>query len=486
VHSFEARLIMPSLSSLPDEVLKLVLQHVPVRERLTSCCLVNRRLHAAASAITTLYPSWGVFLGAEERAKGLMKWLPLYGQHLTRLQLHKFPLIIKQLPCPNLLELDLNHCDVQLSPARGKTGVIQCCPKLTQLELGVLNITDSPEGTVLDSLSSLVHLQDLAVYPAVDPYAIGGPYAIRDLSKATLPSLEHLTSLYVNYLSVENLYQLSALTGLQKLYLAVDIPVGPLSCPGLVFPASLTAIYLRSTVEGGLLSLLPAGLQFLHILECGVEGPAEGPGSFLSSISRVQHLMRLQLHMDGFAWPPAAPAYSALTPSSTLVELELCDPGLPAGIWQHMFPPTRQLPHLTSLIVGSMWFAQDPLSAWGAADISSLVSCCPNLREGLHMLVQPGLHVSELHKLTALARLDLMYSSDPISGLEESLRGLAAITQLTVLEVWLNSPDLTGASFMPLTSLTALTKLRCTGLHGFHGAPSYPLNELVSTQVSQQ
>jgi hypothetical protein len=102
------------------------------------------------------------------------------------------------------------------------------------------------------------------------------------------------------------------------------------------------------------------------------------------------------------------------------------------------------------------------------------------------MLVQPGLHVSELHKLTALTPLDLVYSSDLISGLEESVRGLAAITQLKMLEVWLDSPGLTGASFMPLTSLRALTKLSCTGLHGFHGAPSYPLKELVSRQVSQQ
>jgi hypothetical protein len=41
-----------SLSSLPDEVLKLVMQHVPLRDRLTICCLANRRLHAAAVAAT--------------------------------------------------------------------------------------------------------------------------------------------------------------------------------------------------------------------------------------------------------------------------------------------------------------------------------------------------------------------------------------------------------------------------------------------------
>lgn len=36
------------LSSLPDELLKLVLQHFPVKQRLSSCCLVNKRLHMHA------------------------------------------------------------------------------------------------------------------------------------------------------------------------------------------------------------------------------------------------------------------------------------------------------------------------------------------------------------------------------------------------------------------------------------------------------
>jgi hypothetical protein len=38
--------VMSSLAHLPDEVLKLVLKHVPLKHRLSSCCLVSRRLHA--------------------------------------------------------------------------------------------------------------------------------------------------------------------------------------------------------------------------------------------------------------------------------------------------------------------------------------------------------------------------------------------------------------------------------------------------------
>jgi hypothetical protein len=43
---------MSELASLPDEVLKLVMQHVTTKERLTSCCFVSKRLHDAAAAAT--------------------------------------------------------------------------------------------------------------------------------------------------------------------------------------------------------------------------------------------------------------------------------------------------------------------------------------------------------------------------------------------------------------------------------------------------
>ena len=41
-----------SLSTLPDELIKLLMQHVTLKDRLTTCCLVNRSLHATAVAAT--------------------------------------------------------------------------------------------------------------------------------------------------------------------------------------------------------------------------------------------------------------------------------------------------------------------------------------------------------------------------------------------------------------------------------------------------
>jgi hypothetical protein len=67
-----------------------------------------------------------------------------------------------QLPCPNLRELQLFLCSVQLGPtADGEPGVVDDCTKLTRLELNCHMM----DGPVIDGLSRLVHLQHLHVHP---------------------------------------------------------------------------------------------------------------------------------------------------------------------------------------------------------------------------------------------------------------------------------------------------------------------------------
>jgi hypothetical protein len=80
--------------------------------------------------------------------------------------------------------------------------------------------------------------------------------------------------------------------------------------------------------------------------------------------------------------------------------------------------------------------------------------------------MQPGLHVSELHKLTALTSLQIKYRTCDLPSFQASIEGgLAAVTQLrdlaievvTIQEGWV-------AGLLPLTCLTALTKLCCNGV----------------------
>ena len=473
---------MSGLSFLPDEVLKLVMQHIPLKERLTSCCLVNSKLHAAAVAATQelqlCYGTWtsaGYLNVAEQHYDQVFEWLLLHGHHLTCLHLTGFwrdwqPL--QQLPCPNLLELEIDNCgELRLISTSGQLGVSQCCTKLTRLVLVGGGILDLPAGAVLDCLSDLVYLQHLQLSTSCDLYEddyIGG------LSSATLPRLTLLTFLDVTCLSVANLLQLGSLPNLQDLHLATDsaVAVGPGSVPGLSLPVSLTKLELpsnweglpQSRVEARILPLLPTGLQHL-VIECPVEGPTQGPGSFLSGMARLQHLTELSLKThDGISWPPLGPAYSALTASSKLCSLMILESMLPRGVWEHVFPATHKLPHLTSLHVNRCSGFGTPIlpSAWGAADLSSLVGSCPKLLAIYHMSLQHGTHVSELHKLTALYHLNIYYGLGSIPEFAGSLKGVATLTRLRHVALSLDSQELTVACVLPLTNLTALTSFECS------------------------
>lgn len=144
-----------------------------------------------------------------------------------------------------------------------------------------------------------------------------------------------------------------------------------------------------------------------------------------------------------------------------------------------MFPPTRKLPHLTCLDFGD-YDVDFATSTWGAADLSCLVSCCPGLRRVSSLPVQPGLHVHELRKLSALTYLDVHFSSDNPGSFDESVRGLAALTQLQDLSL-LEGEECGFASLLPLTSLKALTQIVIeTG----HNAASGIFLNYYTTQVS--
>jgi hypothetical protein len=455
---------MSTLSSLPDEVLKLVMQHVPLKERLSSSCLVSRRMHAAATTATQeLQLAWGW----PNLDKSLEGWLFQYGQHVTCMYLRSPSWPLLQLPCPNLQKLVLWQCMVQLGEAAdGKAGVLKACTKLTCLVFGGC-FADAVEGSIVDSLSSLVHLQHLDVRTY---RTLGG------LSVATLPRLQHLTHLDVQ-LSAENHLQLGGLTTLQQLHLHIgDEAVRYSNLPGFVLPASLRKLVLQwpnvdpeatdiilAKLEAGMLSVIPTTLQELQV-ECLIEGPAEGPDSWLCNMAHLQHLTKLLLLPNGsLEWPPVGPAYSALTASSHLVHLEMYDAGLPDGAWSYMFPAAHKLPHLTSLRMqrGAAWLESGVPPRWTAAETSSLVSCCPSLCEVTRLRLQLGPHVSELHKLTALTRLHVMYEGlDGPGSFEESMRGLAAVTQLLELDLLHVSETLSVAALLPLTSLTALNKLK--------------------------
>lgn len=395
------------------------------------------------------------------KAAAALEWLAHHGQHITCLSLHTLQ-PLRSLPCPNLQDLYLDVDSVQLGPvaaAGGAPGVLQSCTALTSLAVQCM-VAEDPEGVMLDCFSGLTGLQDLYVWPK--------KILIDGLSAATLPRLRNLRSLSFDGLSLANLGQLAALSNLQHLALscAIDVALGPSSVPALAFPAALTTLQLWSPVEAGLFSLIPTGLMSLQIVY-PVVGPAD---LFLSGISRLQQLT--ELHLNPFSpldWPPAGPAYSALTASSSLVSLllegrSMLGACLPDGVWPFVFPTAHNLPHLTQLSFKDpdADVPTDPAfrgPSWGQADVASLVRCCPNLRLIRAMHFMHGQHVAELHKLSALRGLSVVYGPGTVEEGEGSLRHLAEVSQLRSLAVTLDSAGVSAAALLPLTRLTALTEL---------------------------
>jgi hypothetical protein len=60
----------------------------------------------------------------------------------------------------------------------------------------------------------------------------------------------------------------------------------------------------------------------------------------------------------------------------TQLEVSKCQ--LPEGVWQHVFPAGRQLPHLQSLAISDVSLPSGDQAS--APEGSRLVTCCPGLR----------------------------------------------------------------------------------------------------------
>jgi hypothetical protein len=284
----------------------------------------------------------------------------------------------------DLRELKLiGRYDGQCGTAGGFPDLIQGCTKLTRVELD--GYFEDPEDALICSICSLVDLQHLVVQ-------VDHPYTNWQMPAAAMPCFKHLTYLHFELLSIGSLVHLGTLTNLQELHFISDddLADSPSSVPGLLFPTSLlTKLVLLSPVEAGLLSLVPIGLQDLTV-DCDVEGPAEGPGSFLAYLARMQHLTRLSLEADNVVeWPAAAPAYSALTARSSLVELEFLDAYFAHGVWPHVFPASQKLPHLTSLVV------------WGSVNQDGLITpppwVCSRPQQHCELLPQLESGYDEVH-----------------------------------------------------------------------------------------
>lgn len=101
-----------SCKDLPHELWVQVLQHVPVQQRLSSCALFCQKLSRAATAATQSLQH--ELAGTPQHLAAFLGWTSSHGSLLTTLFLWSMPndSSIRQLPCPNLVELQLANCSV--------------------------------------------------------------------------------------------------------------------------------------------------------------------------------------------------------------------------------------------------------------------------------------------------------------------------------------------------------------------------------------
>jgi hypothetical protein len=177
----------------------------------------------------------------------------------------------------------------------------------------------------------------------------------------------------------------------------------------------------------------------------------------------MQQLSRLSLYgsiQHGEEGSLPATAFAAITASSQLQEIDISGNVLPAGVWQHLFPAGRRLPHLTCLEMSDV---QVPSAgAASAPEGSRLVSCCPglrslDLRDLYHSvpLLGPLQRLSGLHTLRINVDIVINIVVEPTAA-QGFIEGVCQLTGLRELDV---SVFNMAGKLLQLTQLRQLTAL---------------------------
>lgn len=187
---------MPCVQELLQELWTLILQHVEVNYRLCACALVCQTLGRAAAAATR---SLDVNLrGSPQLHDAFLGWARRYGSSLTRLELAsgRSHTSIWELACPNLLELRLVECSVQLGVSNQGVGLLHSCPALTRLELSKISLLDGLDlTTVSQPPAAVAQLQSLRLACVYEPAAKMGHRVWQAAQHRILPHLPCLTYL---------------------------------------------------------------------------------------------------------------------------------------------------------------------------------------------------------------------------------------------------------------------------------------------------
>jgi hypothetical protein len=478
------------LLALPDPCLLAVLHCCAAdsHHSLFSAARAHPRLHHAAvlalSSIQAVVPG-------QQQLDSVMLYLGKDGKNVDAIHISSLDwrATLDNLP-PSLLVSSLQLEGMSLQP--GVLGAAAGVAALKQLQLNNCNVVGNNTAGLAEAFSQLLlgleHLTIAGVYVDATGPLCFPTCALQQQQQQQQHQLTYLELAGIRLQGPDEdspaLQPLQALTALVDLRLHALLVLDPwITVDMLSGMSGLTCIDLAGGTdveayedEAGDMVLEPgvlAGktqLQHLRLACCKVLGGTAGVAQLLSHIQPLQQLTHLDLagslgQVPGEGTPPAS-THAALTASSKLHHLGISECSLPAGVWQHMFPAGRQLPHLTSL---DACCALPPASA---PDGSRLVSCCPGLQDlNIRGLQSSKEQVAPLQGLSGLTGLSVCARTD--------IGVVPAVCQLTgLLELEVDVLHSVDPQLLQLTQLKQLTVLNVAGSDGYMSALGLPCCEV--------
>jgi hypothetical protein len=434
--------VSSSLADMPAEVLVRVMSHVPLLQRLGACALACRDLQAAAVAATSVFSLHSI--ASQQQMDAAAAWLERHSRPALK-QLCLIPkdvwvngLPILRLPWRCLTQLETLQLHGVLAPDNGAAW--QAAPAAGSSSIGLGMLTGLQRLELKTLLAPANGWQRCSAYST----ALGS--ALGQLVQLTALTLSFADRTPIDCAAV--LAQCSNLTRLQHADMGgLGMHFEPMSLQDL--PASLTQLTLRDAVLEGnrhdvrsssnsgqlsaLLKLELSDLMFrpsnafvqmlsifpqLQVLVCNMHRRLYVTSAdVLAGVRQLQHLRALSL-IGAIGWHPAAAAdYAALTASSYLTSLTLCNCDLVAAAAQYMFRPGLVLPQLQQVSIiepevsgRDLWSegfdgAEIACLQLGAGNAANLARCCPVLRTLELVFIQEGLEASELQPLLQLSAL---------------------------------------------------------------------------------
>jgi hypothetical protein len=481
----------PEWSRLPADALALILQLTNQKQRLASCALVHSSWHAAAAVAATNSMSADLSNADSSRRSSLQAFLAAHARTLTKIDVtschdtdQQAP-DFSQLPCAKLRSLRLEHCSIRKNSPR-QPGTLQHAKQLQQLSL--LRCLTDDLSTLQQQLPG--SLQDVlleSIFPAgaagastqFPPLHAGLLQALARCADLTSLALHQGTSDY-GQIPLQHLSNLSTLRSL-SLKWPTDRPdrATAFALTGVSALSQLTSftLHLGYTTPG----IVPwVGLQSLLRLDLaqgmGLDLPAElvsvgqltqlqylrvtntqSIQALLAVLPRLKQLTHLSLEVHPMFYPIPAGAFSTMTASSNLRQLNLhhhlCLARL-GPVWDHMLPAGRIFSQLIALTA----YCNSTLP------LGRLAQSCPNLQE-LMFLIRPahnsrglfaGRHaVTALSQLQALTRLELRGTD--YHAVSSGVAQLTGMRQLSIRSLELLAP----ADVVSLAQLKGLTGLEC-------------------------